>query len=354
MSDLIITLEKALALRDRGALLVDARSPAEYAEATIPGSLNVPILDDAERAEIGTLYKQTGKQAARRRGVELVAPKIPELVERIAAARAPGSPPAVIFCWRGGMRSRALTQFLELAGIPARQLAGGHKAFRGHVRDFFEHGSWGRLIVLRGLTGVGKTTLLQQLADAGYPVLDLEGMANHRGSAFGHLGLPPQPPQRMFEALLWDALRELAPGSYALAEGESRHIGRLALPLRVYQSLQTETSLWIDAPLDARVRNILADYPARDHLRSEFIRPIQALKERLGRQTVAELLELLQAGAWEALVQRLMIHYYDPLYRHTFPERRIEVSIDDPGQGLVAIKAAIARIAGEQPPEGVS
>lgn len=344
MSDFVISLEKALALRDRGALLVDARSPAEYAEATIPGALNVPILDDNERAEIGTLYKQDGKQAARRRGVEIVAPKIPTLIDMVASARLSGSPPAVVFCWRGGMRSRALTQFLELAGIPARQVAGGHKAFRSLVRDFFEDGEWGRLIVLRGLTGVGKTSLLQRLAAAGQPVVDLEGLANHRGSAFGHLGLPPQPTQRMFEALLWDALRRIPPSGYALAEGESRHIGRLALPLRVYQGLQAEVSLWIEAPLEARVRNILADYPARDHLRGDFARPIQALKERLGRQAVEELTGLLQEGAWEELVRRLMVDYYDPLYRHTFPERRIEVSIEDEAVGLARLQTAIGQV----------
>jgi len=344
MSDQVISLEKALALRDRGALLVDVRSPAEYAETTIPGAVNVPILDDAERAEVGTLYKQDGKQASRRRGVEIVAPKIPALIDKVAAARPPGSPPAVVFCWRGGMRSRALTQFLELAGIPARQMNGGHKAFRSLVRDFFENGEWGRLIVLRGLTGVGKTSLLHRLAGAGYPVVDLEGLANHRGSAFGHLGLPPQPTQRMFEALLWDALRRIPPTGYALAEGESRHIGRLALPARVYQGLQTEMSLWIEAPLEARVRNILTDYPARDHLRDGFARPIQALKERLGRRAVEELTGLLREGAWEELVRRLMVDYYDPLYRHTFPERRIDVSIEDEAAGLARLQAAIGQV----------
>lgn len=344
MPDLLVPLEKALSLRDRGALLVDARSPGEYAEATIPGAINVPILDDLERTEIGALYKQAGRQAARRRGVEMVAPKIPALVEQVAAARPAGSPPAVIFCWRGGMRSRALTQFLELAGIPARQMGGGHKAFRGLVRDFFENGEWGRLIVLRGLTGVGKTALLQRLAATGYPVIDLEGLANHRGSAFGHLGLPAQPTQRMFEALLWDALRRVPCDGYALAEGESRHIGRLALPLRVYQSLQTEVSLWIEASLPTRVRNILADYPARDHLRDEFARPIRALKERLGRQGVEALAALLQAGEWEELVRRLMVDYYDPLYRHTLPERRIEIDIDDLSGGFGRLQAAIGQI----------
>jgi tRNA 2-selenouridine synthase len=344
MTELLIPLQRALLLRDRGALLVDARSPAEYAEATIPGAINVPLFDDDERAEVGTLYKQQGSQVARQRGVELVAPKIPALLAAVAAARAPGSPPVVVFCWRGGMRSRALTQFLELAGIPARQIAGGHKAFRALVRDFFEHGVWGRLLVLRGLTGVGKTRLLHRLAAEGYPVVDLEGLANHRGSAFGHLGLPPQPTQRMFEALLWDALRQLPPGSYALTEGESRHIGRLILPLRLYQALQTEVSLWVEAPLPIRVRNILADYPARDHLRNEFAAPLRALKERCGREAVEALLALLERGAWEELVRELMLRYYDPLYRHTFPERRIEVMIEPESTGFPRLKAAIAEL----------
>jgi tRNA 2-selenouridine synthase len=349
MPELGIPLDIALSLRERGALLVDARSPDEFAEATIPGAINVPILDNAERAEVGTLYKQAGKQAAKRRGVELVAPKIPAMIEAVASARPGGSPPVVVFCWRGGMRSLALAQFLELAGIPARQLVGGHKAFRALVRDFFEKGEWGRLIVLRGLTGVGKTELLQRLATDRYPVIDLEGLAHHRGSAFGHLGLPAQPTQQMFEARLWDALCKVPVGEYALAEGESRHIGRLALPLRVYQSLQHEVSVWIEASLETRVRNILADYPARDGLRDEFARPIRALKERLGRAAVEELVGLLESGEWEELVRRLMLHYYDPLYRHTLPERRIEVTVEDPEAAMPQLKAVIARIAGGGP-----
>lgn len=348
MSELTITVETALSLRDRGALLIDVRSPSEYAEATIPGALNVPLFDDAERAEIGTIYKNVGKLPARRRGVELVAPKLPTLIDTVAAARRPGSPPVVVFCWRGGERSRAMTQFLDLAGIPARQMQGGHKAFRAEVRDFFENGIWGRLVVLRGLTGVGKTRLLQRLAAEGYPVVDLEGLANHRGSAFGHLGLDRQPTQRMFEARLWDALRQVPTEDYALAEGESRHIGRLALPPRVHQALQTEVSIWVEAPLALRVRNILDDYPARDELRAAFAEPITALKGRLGRQTVDELLGLLAAGEWEQLVRELMVRYYDPLYRHTLPERRVEVDIDAAGEDLSPLKAAIAGILEER------
>ncbi|MDH3453660.1 MAG: tRNA 2-selenouridine(34) synthase MnmH [Desulfuromonadales bacterium] len=339
-----ISLEHALAMRDKGALLVDARSPGEFAEATIPGAINVPVLDDAERAEVGTLYKQVGKRQARQRGVELVAPKIPAMIAQVAKRQAETSQPVVVFCWRGGMRSLALTQFLELAGIPARQLSGGHKGFRRHVLDFFEHGRWAKLLVFRGLTGVGKTHYLHRLAEQGYPVVDLEGLANHRGSAFGNLGLPSQPSQQTFEALLWDELRKIPCDGYILTEGESRHIGRVALPTRFYQALQVETSIWIHASLQARVRNILADYPAVDRLKEEFTLPIRALKDKLGKETMYRYLELLDAGNWAELVSELMVNYYDPLYRHTLPERRVEVDAEPEGTVIERILSAVAEV----------
>lgn len=339
-----ISLQQALTLRDKGAVFIDARSPSEYAEATIPGAVNVPILDDAERAEVGTLYKQVGKSEARRRGVELVSPKIPAMMEQVAQLQEETSLPAIIFCWRGGMRSLALAQFLELAGVPARQMERGHKGFRRHVLEFLEKGEWGRLIVLRGMTGVGKTQYLHKLTKHGHPVVDLEGLANHRGSAFGNLGLPAQPGQKMFEALLWDELRQVPADSYALAEGESRHIGRVALPVKVYHALQKETSIWLDAPMSMRVKNILSDYPAIDSMKSDFIAPIKALKDKLGRKKVEEYLELLESGDWQTLVADLMENYYDPLYRHTFPERRIEVNLEPEETALDRINSAVQTV----------
>ncbi len=344
-----ITLERALALRDKGALLVDARSPDEFAEATIPGAINVPILDNAERAEVGTLYKQVGKREARQRGVEIVAPKIPAMIAQIAKQQAGTSQPVVVFCWRGGMRSLALTQFLELAGTPARQLAGGHKGFRRYVLDYFEQGVWAKLVVFRGLTGVGKTHYLHRLAEQGYSIVDLEGLANHRGSAFGNLGLPPQPNQKMFESLLWDELRKVPCDGYILAEGESRHIGRIALPARVYQTLQIERSIWLNASLQARVRNILADYPAVDQLKEEFTQPIRALKDKLGKETMNRYLLLLEEGNWSELVNELMVNYYDPLYRHTLPERRIEVDLEPEETVMERIEVAVAEVLKESP-----
>jgi tRNA 2-selenouridine synthase len=343
-----LTIDQALSLRDRGALFIDARTPAEYSEATVPGAVNVPIFDNEERARVGRLYKEEGKAAARRLAVELVSPKIPELLRIVESSLEGKKPPVVVFCWRGGMRSRALTTFLELAGIPARQLAGGHKAFRARVIEFFAKGEWGRLLVLRGLTGVGKTRLLMNLKAEGYPVLDLEGVANHRGSAFGALGLAPQPGQKMFEALLWDEMRAFPSEGYALTEGESRHIGRLILPQRLYQALQSETTLWIKASLDHRVRVILDDYPALDSHKAAFLRPIQLLKPRLGTQAVEGLLKMLEAGDWESLARDLMVLYYDPLYEHTRPERLIEVDIEPEAEGYGRLKKAIGKVLSEK------
>ena len=345
MSDrLPIPLDQALALRAKGALCVDARSPAEFTEATIPGAVNIPLFDDGERAEVGTLYKEAGKKVALKRGLELVAPKIPALIAAIEAALGDRRGPVLVFCWRGGMRSRALATFFDLAGIPARQIEGGHKAFRAHVRGFFEQGHWGRLLVLRGLTGVGKTRLLLKLRAEGYPVIDLEGLAHHRGSAFCYLGLPTQPGQKEFEARLWDVLSSIPPDGYALAEGESRHIGRLILPQRVYEALQVETSLWIEASLDYRVRMVLDDYPACAELQQAFLRPLQLIRPRLGGEAHDRLVAHLQAGRWGDLARELMVLYYDPLYAHTLPERRVTVAIEPEVEGLARLRAAIAAI----------
>ena len=339
-----ISLEQALSFRDRGAVLVDVRTPAEFSESTIPGAINIPIFSNEERAEIGTIYKQIGKQEARFRGIEIVSPRIPEYIRQVRDAAEGNDLPVVVFCWRGGERSRAMASFFDLAGIPARQVLGGHKRFRQHVLNFFEEAKWGRLLVLRGLTGVGKTLVLKRLGDKGYPVIDLEGLANHRGSAFGNLGLPEQPGQKMFEALLWDEFHKVPADGYALVEGESRHIGRVALPIKVHAAMQVETSLWLQTSMENRVRCILEDYPARDEMKEEFKKPIRALRERLGGEMVNEMLGLLEAGKWEELTRNLMELYYDPLYRHTFPERRIEIDIDPFSGSLDELESAIEKI----------
>ena len=347
MTVITIELEEALALRDQGALMVDVRSPAEYALETIPGAVNIPLLDDEERARVGIRYKERGSAAARLIGIEEVAPKIPAMVSQLRSLLPPAPLPAVVFCWRGGLRSEAATTLFDLAGVPVRRLAGGHKAFRAQVRAFLEQGEWGRLLVLRGLTGVGKTALLYRLEAAGVPILDLEGLACHRGSAFGGLKQKPQPSQKAFESLLWDRLRHIKVGSYAVSEGESRNIGKLMLPEQVYASLQTETSLWIKASLAFRVRTILQDYGPLLEDKAALTAPIESLKRRLGSERIHRLLQLVAQGRWEELVESLFVDYYDPLYRHTLPERRIEVEIELEEEGFERLRRAIDQVLAE-------
>ena len=339
-----IELDKALEQRRNGALLIDVRTPAEFSETTIPGAVNVPIFSNEERVMIGTAYRNQGKKTARKLGVELVAPKIPALISQVEAAHQGHSGPVIVFCWRGGMRSLAITSFLNLAGVPARQLVGGHKAFRRRVVDFFERQLWPPVFVLRGLTGVGKTRVLHELQQRDYPVVDLEGLANHRGSAFGALGLPEQPSQKKFEALLWDRLDCLKAEKFLLTEGESLHIGRLMVPKRFHQAMQEQTSLWLTASLATRTNIILEEYPALDRLREQFAKPINALKERLGKEVVSELTALLASGQWELLVRELMVRYYDPLYLHTLPEKRVEIALEPFDRGVTEIIRVLGRL----------
>ncbi len=325
---LMLNITQAIDHLDNGSIFVDVRSPNEFTQATIPGAYNIPILTEEQRIEVGTLHKQCGANHARRRGMELISPRLPTLITRIIELQQQFKRPIIVFCWRGGLRSAAMTAFLHLCGLPVFQLQGGHKAFRQHVLDYFAQGHWARMIVLRGLTGVGKTRILEQLSTQGWPVLNLEALANHRGSAFGGIGCQEQPGQKQFEALLWNELRHTSADDYMLTEGESRHIGRVMLPARLYEALQYETTLWLETDMKTRIRVIAEDY-AVDNLPSQaFIQPLNALTRRLGHERVSQLHELLEQRRWGALIRELMLQYYDPLYAHTKPQQRVEITVD--------------------------
>lgn len=260
-----IDIEKAVAHLDRGSIFIDVRAPSEFAQASIPGAYNIPILTEEQRVEVGTIHQQEGAAQARMRGMELISPRLPEVITQIRELHQQHKRPIIVFCWRGGLRSAAMTAFLHLCGLPVFQLRGGHKAFRRHVLDYFEHANWARLLVLRGLTGVGKTRILEHLEQEGWPVLNLEGIANHRGSAFGAIGCAQQPTQKHFEALLWNVLRHTDAHDFILTEGESRHIGRVMLPKRLHAALQEETTLWLETDISTRIKVIAEDYDV-EHL----------------------------------------------------------------------------------------
>lgn len=293
--------------------IVDARTPLEFAEDHLPGAINVPLLSNEERVEIGTLYKQDGAHPARIRGLELTAARFPAIVAEIAAAAA--GRPILVYCWRGGLRSKTIASILELTGFPAVQLIGGYKAFRNQVSAYFDNFVPNApLVVLHGMTGIGKTTLLGILAGRGESTVDLEGIACHRGSAFGSLGLSQEhlTPKR-FETLLWDTFRKLPPGKPIYLEGESRRIGQLTLPGNLYDVMGESIKVWCFASLATRVRRLTEEYGLKIY-EEGLTEALLRIKKRLGGDKYAEIAGYLQRWEMEPFMTELIVSYYDKLY----------------------------------------
>lgn len=291
--------------------IIDVRTPLEYEEDHIPGAVNVPLLTNEERVEIGTLYKQTGPFEARTRALELVAHRFPVMVASIGAAA--GSRPILVYCWRGGLRSKTVVSILDLTGYPAYQLIGGYKAYRAEVAAYFEpFVPPGPLVVIHGMTGIGKTTLLHRLGNA-FSVIDLEGLASHRGSAFGSVGLQQTLSQKRFESLLWHALQALPAGSPILVEGESRRIGKISLPGNVYEVMQQSAKIWCEASLDTRVARLIEEY-GRPEYREEMAAALLRIRKKLGGVKYDEIAGFLDRGEMEPFMGALMTGYYDKVY----------------------------------------
>lgn len=336
--------------------LVDLRSPAEFADDHLPGAVNVPLLDDQERAVVGTLYHREGREAAFREGRELVQGRVVELVARLqSAAGNRGADPLdprrmaervgeltfggmarmeadlalrpkervsagclVLYCWRGGLRSRSVAALLRDLGVSGvLVLDGGYRSWRKAVRDGLAEWSEDRAhgtFVLRGLTGVGKTLVLREIERLrpGWTV-DLEGLAGHRSSLLGMVGLEPVS-QKTFETALWTRLGERGPGPLVL-EGESRKVGDVEVPVRLWRALCAGRNIVLEAPLERRVQVLMDDYLAPATDREQLGRQLESVGRRMGPEH--RILELWRAGESERMVRELLIHYYDPLYGHS-------------------------------------
>jgi tRNA 2-selenouridine synthase len=297
--------------------IIDVRSPQEFGLDHIPGALSCPVLDDDERARVGTMHKRESAFAARRYGAALVARNIARHLEDCLADK-PRHWRPLVYCWRGGQRSAAMTHVLSAIGWPARQLEGGYRAYRRHVvtelqslpRRF-------RLRIVCGPTGSGKSRLLRHLAQAGAQVLDLEEIAQHRGSVLGALPAAPQPSQKMFETRLWWTLRRLDAARPVFVESESRKVGQLRLPDALIDHMRAAECVRIDLPLAARVRLLRDEYAHFEADAPSLLQQLDCLVGLHGRERIETWKHLAAQQHWDEMVTRLLDEHYDPAYHRS-------------------------------------
>lgn len=307
-----ITLKKLYELKNKEThTMIDVRSPKEFDESTIPGSINIPIFDNDERAEVGTIYKQVGPKAAKERGLEIFSAKLPEFIKTFNSIQTSKT----VFCWRGGMRSKTAAIVLDLMGNHAFRLSGGIRSYRQWVvQTLADYNLTSKAYVLNGNTGSGKTILLEKLEQSGYPVLDLEGMASHRGSIFGQIGLKPSN-QKKFESQLVENLFSHQEAPFIFMEGESKRIGKVTIPEFLYNHKENGTQIFINLPVEERVKNILDDYQPWNEP-EKFMEAFQLIKKRIHTPIAKEIHDHLTNEEYNSAVQLLLEYYYDPQYEY--------------------------------------
>ena len=326
--------------------IIDVRSPSEYAEDHLPGAINLPVLDDEERARIGTIYKQVSTFDARKIGAALVARNSAAHIEGPLADR-PGGWRPLVYCWRGGQRSGSFATILAGIGWRVEVLDGGYRSWRRLVAEaVHDRPVASPVIVLGGDTGSAKTELLNMLPERGVQVIDLEGLANHRGSLFGGMG--GQPSQKAFESTLAMVLERLDPARPVVVESESARIGDLALPARLWAAMKTAPRILLEAPVAARSEYLIRAYRDIIDDHDRLGRTIDALRPYQPVEIIKEWHRLAGAGAYADLAADLVIRHYDPRYRKH--RARMEtpvtgIAADDLSpQALPALADHLARI----------
>ncbi|HYN13809.1 MAG TPA: tRNA 2-selenouridine(34) synthase MnmH [Burkholderiales bacterium] len=325
--------------------VIDARTPSEYALDHIPGAISAPVLDDAERATVGTLYKQVSPFDAKKLGAALIARNVARHVETFFAGKDRAWRP-LVYCWRGGKRSGAMAHILREIGWDAQTLPGGYKAYRKWVVEELE-GAPERIEfrVIHGPTGSGKSRLLEALARAGAQVLDLEKLAVHRGSVLGDLPGQPQPSQKRFESLLLHEISRFDSRA-VFVEGESKKIGELHVPEALMARMRASPCVRLETSLDTRVALLLDEYR---HFRADPVAlgaQLDCLAGLHGRDKVGEWKSLAARGEWRDFVARLLLEHYDPAYRRSSTQNFARLAqaptlrIDSPDDGAFGRAAA--------------
>ena len=324
--------------------IIDVRAPAEWAEDHIPGAISLPVLDDDERARVGTIYKQVSPFTARKVGAALVAKNAAAHLEGPLADK-PGGWQPLVYCWRGGQRSGSFASILSQIGWRVEVVAGGYKSWRRLVVEaLYDQPFAHRLIVLDGNTGTAKTEVLVRLAARGVQVVDLEGLANHRGSLFGHMG--EQPSQKAFEGRLALALARLDPSRPVVVEAESAKVGECRLPPKLWRAMVTAPRISIEAPRRARAAYLVRAYAdlVADVARLDGV--VASLAPAHPREVIAEWRAMVAAGEFVDLAEGLMARHYDPRYgkhraRMEVPVTEVAVEALDDLEGLADRIAAL-------------
>ncbi len=327
-------------------VLIDVRTNSEHQKGTIPGAINLSLFDEEERGEIGILYRMVGPAEARIKGLALASSKLTRLVESLQKYY---HREIVFFCWRGGLRSQALASVLKLVGFKSYYLEGGYKAYRRFIINYFsEYEYKQKFTVLEGLTGVGKTEVIQALQRIGEPALDLENLAGHRGSVFGHIGLATRRSQKDFDALLAQELEHLKDYKYIIVECESRRIGNIYLPAPFFEAMKKGVRILLYDCLEARIKRLVATYLAFKQENFFLIHEaISLLQPRLGKQKTALLQNFFKQENYKAAVNFLLQEYYDPLYHFpACPDKNYPLSVwsGEPEKAALEIKDYLKKI----------
>jgi tRNA 2-selenouridine synthase len=306
-------------LQKRGSTsILDVRTPDEFNKGHIPGSVNLPLFSNEERKLIGTTYKKSGREQAVRQGIDLVHSKLPNFIN--SGYELAENKNLLLYCWRGGFRSSSLAWLFDMAGFIVYTLKGGYKTYRNHVLEIFSKPL--KMIVIGGMTGSGKTEILNRLAQAGEQVIHLEQLAHHKGSAFGSIGQEKQLSNEQFENILADIIMKLDPGKPVWIEDESRQIGNNQVPDGLYQQIRNSNVICITTDRDIRIKRLIEDYAhfSTDELKQS----IHRISKRLGGLSTSRAIDSLMAGRYQETVD-IVLHYYDKTYEYSLRQR-------DPGK----------------------
>ncbi|MBN1989016.1 MAG: tRNA 2-selenouridine(34) synthase MnmH [Bacteroidales bacterium] len=315
--------------------IIDVRSPSEFKRGHIPGAINIPIFNDDERAAVGTTYVQKGRDLAVEQGLGYVGPNLVRFV-KMAKEKAPNNE-LLVHCWRGGMRSASMAWLFNTADISTYTLVGGYKSYRNYVLKSFDADF--KFVILGGMTGSGKTAILKEIENQGQQVIDLEGIANHKGSAFGALGQQPQPTTEHFENILYTQLSKLDTSKHIWLEDESKAIGGVFIPDAFFAQMRQSLVMAIERPKEVRVRRLVEEYAFFNP--EELSAAVNRISKRLGGDNTKECLESIESGNIARAIE-ISLSYYDKTYTYGLSNRtqkpyQIELGDDNPSHDAATI-----------------